>query len=139
MCLHGKQKKKKKKLLFFVELDIPTSFKSNLFLIRRKIANFFFFVSNGKTNGIFSKKKLVSNDSELSNSARNGKKKFGRQMAGFGGSGCCTAAFFQFSVQAHTILRIKKKIGSLSLKMRLVWPENVNFRRKMAGFGGSGC
>ena len=35
-------------------------------------------MSNAKTKGIFfQKKKLVSNDSELSNSARNGKKKFG--------------------------------------------------------------
>ena len=39
------------------------------------------------------KKKLVSNDSELSNSARNGKKIFWRQMAIFGGRGG-TAAFF---------------------------------------------
>ncbi len=39
-------------------------------------------VSNAKTKGIFKKKKkLVSNDSELSNSARNGKKKFRRLMA----------------------------------------------------------
>ena len=45
-------------------------------------------VSNAKTKGIFFKKKrLVSNDSELSNSARNGKKKIWRQMAVFGGSG----------------------------------------------------
>ena len=44
-------------------------------------------VSNAKTKGILKKKKkLVSNDSELSNSARNGKKKFLPQTAVFGGS-----------------------------------------------------
>ncbi len=32
-----------KKLPFFVVLDIPQSFKSNLFLFRRKIAKIFFF------------------------------------------------------------------------------------------------
>ena len=42
------QKKNKKSLLFFVELDIPKSFKSNLFLIRRKIAKFFSFFKNYK-------------------------------------------------------------------------------------------
>ena len=35
----------------------------------------------------FKKNKLVSNDSELSNPARNGKKKNRRQTAIFGGSG----------------------------------------------------
>ena len=41
-------------------------------------------VSNAKTKGIFfKKKKLVSNDSELSNSARNDIKKFRRKMAVF--------------------------------------------------------
>ena len=43
----------------------------------------------------FGKKKLVSNDSELSNSARNGKKKFWRQMAIFGGRGGTAAVFFK--------------------------------------------
>ncbi len=46
-------------------------------------------MSNAKTKEIFEiKKKLVSNDSEMSNSARNGKKKFG-------GSGVTAAVFFQ--------------------------------------------
>ncbi len=31
------------------------------------------------------------------------------------------------------------KEGAVSLKMRLVWPENVNFQRKMAVFGRSDC
>jgi len=40
---------------------------------------------------------LVSNDSELSNSARNGKKKFWRQMAIFGGRGGTAAVFFKYT------------------------------------------
>ena len=41
-------------------------------------------VSNAKTKGILKKKKkLVSNDSELSNSARNGKKKISAADGGF--------------------------------------------------------
>ena len=43
----------------------------------------------------FSKKKLVSNDSELSNSARNGKKK----LAAFGGRGGTAAVFFKIYVK----------------------------------------
>ena len=35
--------------------------------------------------------------------------------------------------------KLQKKIGSLSLKMRLIWPENVNFRQNIAVFGGIGC
>ncbi len=51
-------------------------------------------MSNAKSKGIFfGKKKLVSNDSELSNSARNGKKKIWRQMAIFGGRGGTAAVF----------------------------------------------
>ena len=55
-------------------------------------------VSNAKSKGIFfGKKKLVSNDSELSNSARNGKKIFWRQMAIFGGRGGTAAVFFKYT------------------------------------------
>ena len=82
------QKKKKKFLLFFVELDIPKSFKSNLFLIRRKIAKKFFFEKlkcqmQKLADFFFQKKKLVSNDSELSNSARNDIKKISAADGGF--------------------------------------------------------
>ena len=56
-------------------------------------------MSNAKTNGIFfKKKKLVSNDSELSNSARNGIKKILWQMAVFGGSGGTAAVSSVFCV-----------------------------------------
>ena len=49
-----------------------------------------------KLRDFFSQKnKLVSNDSELSNSARNGKKIFWRQMAIFGGRGGTAAVFFK--------------------------------------------
>ena len=75
--------------------------------------NFFFLnfeilqVSNAKTNGIFFKKKFfVSNDSELSNSARNGKKKFWRQMAVFGGSGGTDAVFFSKLVKIYVKRRL---------------------------------
>ena len=49
-----------------------------------------------KLREFFSKKKFVSNDSELSNSARNGKKNW-RQIAVFGGSGGTDAVFFKVS------------------------------------------
>ncbi len=65
-------------------------------LIRRKIAKNY-KVSNTKTNRkFFQKKKLVSDDSKLSNSARNAKKNFGGKMADFGGSCGSAAVFFQF-------------------------------------------
>jgi len=48
-----------------------------------------------KLSKFFEKKKLVSNDSEMSNSARNGKEKIWRQMAVFGGRGDTAAIFFQ--------------------------------------------
>ena len=56
-------------------------------------------MSNAITNGIFfKKKKLVSNDSELSNSARNGKKKIRRQTAVFGSRGGTAADSLVFRV-----------------------------------------
>ena len=68
-------------------------------------------MSNAKSKGIFfKKKKLVSNDSELSNSARNGKKKIRRQTAVFGGS-CGTAAVFSvFRVATFNSMNFKKKL-----------------------------
>ncbi len=55
-------------------------------------------MSFAKTNKNFlRKKKLVSNDSEMSNSARNGKKIIWWQMAVFGGSGGTAAVFFKVS------------------------------------------
>ncbi len=58
------------------------------YLIKQKIAK-----KMQKLGEFKKKKKLVSNDSELPNSARNGKKKIWLQPAVFGGS-CGTAAVF---------------------------------------------
>ena len=56
-------------------------------------------MSNAKTKGIFFENFFfVSNDSELTNSARNGKKKIWRQMAVFGGNGGTAAVFFKLRV-----------------------------------------
>ncbi len=56
-------------------------------------------MSNAKTNGIFfKKKKLVSYESELSNSARNDIKKISAADGGFGGSGGTAAVFIVFHV-----------------------------------------
>ena len=49
-----------------------------------------------KLRKFFLKKKFVSNDSEMSNSARNGKKKIWQQMAVFGGSGGTDAVFLSY-------------------------------------------
>ena len=69
-------------------------------LIRRKIA---------KTKGFFFKKnKLVSKDSELSNSARNGKKKIWRQTAVFGGNGGTAAVSSVFRVDQFNSENILK-------------------------------
>ena len=124
------------------------------------------------------KNNLLLNDSGMSNSAKNSKKKFfflnykcqmhklsefffkkiswsqmiqnclirlemakknRRQTVVFGNSGGTAADLSVFHGGTFNSKDLQKKNGSLSSKMRLIWPKNVNFRRKMSVFGGSGC
>ncbi len=91
-------------LLFFAELDIPESFKSNLFLIQRKIAKYFlkFFeklqVSNAKTKVTFFKKKSWSQMIQICLIRREmAKKKFGGRRH-FSAVAAAPPPFLQFSV-----------------------------------------
>ena len=79
-------------LPFLAELDISEQliFKSKIRILKK--------VSNAKSKGIFfQKKKLFSNDSEMSNSARNGKKNVGGKWR-FSEEVALPPPFFQFSV-----------------------------------------
>ena len=78
--------------------------------IRREMAKKLDFfeileVLKAKTKGFLKKNKLVSNDSELSNSMRNGKQKFASRRR----FSALPPPFLQISVWQHSILRIRRK------------------------------